>query len=164
MDPPVPADVLAAADDLRYRAHITVALVVPEELSFPDNWIYINDPNVKVGRIQNFGRWSPFLVKDGRTCLGLEHFVDEGDDWWNMSDADLIENGKRELEEIGLLDPAAVEAGYVVRMPKAYPFYDARLQGQRRRRSRRGSRSTRRTCTRSDATECTVTTTRTTRC
>ncbi|MGH8976553.1 MAG: NAD(P)/FAD-dependent oxidoreductase [Acidimicrobiia bacterium] len=128
MDPPVPADVLAAADDLRYRAHITVALVVPEELSFPDNWIYINDPNVKVGRIQNFGQWSPFLVKDGRTCLGLELFVDEGDDWWNMSDADLIENGKRELEEIGLLDPAAVEAGYVVRMPKAYPFYDARYK------------------------------------
>ena len=125
MDPPVPADVLAAANDLRYRAHITVALVVPEAHGFPDNWIYINDPNVKVGRIQNFGRWSPYLVKDGRTCLGLEHFVDEGDDWWNMSDAELIANGKRELQQIGLLDPAVVEAGYVVRMPKAYPFYDA---------------------------------------
>ena len=63
---------------LRYRAHITVALVVPEEFSFPDNWIYINDANVKVGRVQNFGRWSPYLVKDGRTCLGLELFVQRG--------------------------------------------------------------------------------------
>jgi hypothetical protein len=57
MDPPVPADVQQAADDLRYRAHITVGLVVPEEFSFPDNWIYINDADVKVGRVQNFGRW-----------------------------------------------------------------------------------------------------------
>ena len=125
MDPPVPADVVQAADDLRYRAHITVALVVPEEFSFPDNWIYINDANVKVGRVQNFGRWSPYLVKDGRTCLGLELFVNEGDEWWTMSDEKLIATGKRELEEIGLLDASKVEAGYVVRMPKAYPFYDA---------------------------------------
>jgi len=125
MDPPVPANVLQAADDLRYRAHITVALVVPEEFSFPDNWIYINDANVKVGRVQNFGRWSPYLVKDGRTCLGLELFVNEGDEWWTMSDENLIATGKRELEEIGLLDASKVEAGYVVRTPKAYPFYDA---------------------------------------
>ena len=125
MDPPVPANVLQAADDLRYRAHITVALVVPEEFSFPDNWIYINDANVKVGRVQNFGRWSPYLVKDGRTCLGLELFVNEGDEWWTMSDDNLIATGKRELEEIGLLDASKVEAGYVVRTPKAYPFYDA---------------------------------------
>ncbi len=70
MDPPVPADVQEAADNLRYRAHITVGLVVPEEFGFPDNWVYINDADVKVGRVQNFGRWSPYLVKDGRTCLG----------------------------------------------------------------------------------------------
>jgi len=125
MDPPVPDDVLRAAKSLRYRAHITVGLVVPEEFSFPDNWIYINDANVKVGRVQNFGRWSPYLVKDGRTCLGLELFVNEGDEWWTMSDDDLVESGKRELEQIGLLDASKVEAGYVVRTPKAYPFYDA---------------------------------------
>jgi protoporphyrinogen oxidase len=125
MDPPPPPNVLQAADDLRYRAHITVALVVPEEFSFPDNWIYINDASVKVGRVQNFGRWSPYLVKDGRTCLGLELFVNEGDEWWTMSDDDLIATGKRELEQIGLLDASKVEAGYVVRTPKAYPFYDA---------------------------------------
>ena len=123
--------------------------MVPEDDGFPDNWIYINDANVKVGRIQNFGRWSPYLVKDGRTCLGLELFVNEGDEWWTMADDDLIDNGKRELEQIGLLDASHVEAGYVVRMPKAYPFYDARLQGATSRRSRRGSTSTRRTCIRS---------------
>ncbi|MSO79119.1 MAG: NAD(P)/FAD-dependent oxidoreductase [Acidimicrobiia bacterium] len=126
MDPPAPADVLAAADGLRYRDFITVALVVPEEDGFPDNWIYINDPSVEVGRIQNFGSWSPFMVKDGRTCLGLEFFVNEGDQMWTKADADLIEQGKREMHKIGLLaDPARVEVGYVVRMPKAYPMYDA---------------------------------------
>jgi UDP-galactopyranose mutase len=125
MDPPPPAEVIAAADALRYRDFMTVALVVPEDRAFPDNWIYINDPTVKVGRIQNFGAWSPHLVKDGKTCLGLELFVDEGDEWWTMADDDLIENGKRELEQIGLVPAADVESGYVVRMPKAYPFYDA---------------------------------------
>ena len=128
MRPHVPEAVSAAADALRYRAHITVALVLPETDSFPDNWIYINDPNVKVGRVQNFGRWSPYLVKDGRTCLGLELFVDEGDEWWTKSDSELIEIGTRELEQIGLIDGADVESGYVVRMPRAYPFYDAEYQ------------------------------------
>jgi protoporphyrinogen oxidase len=124
MDPPAPADVAAAADDLQYRDFLTVALVVPEEYSFPDNWIYIHSPDVKVGRIQNFGSWSPYLVKEGRTCLGLEYFVFEGDGLWTSSDEDLIERGKRELAELGLVDPSKVEAGYVVRMPKAYPTYD----------------------------------------
>jgi protoporphyrinogen oxidase len=125
MDPPVPPEVQQAADSLRYRAHITVGLVVPEEFSFPDNWIYINDANVKVGRVQNFGRWSPYLVKDGRTCLGLEIFVNEGDEWWNMSDEELIATGTREMDQLGLIDGSTVEVGYVVRTPKAYPFYDA---------------------------------------
>jgi protoporphyrinogen oxidase len=125
MDPPVPPEVQAAADGLRYRDFITVALVMPEERGFPDNWIYINDASVEVGRIQNFGVWSPYLVKDGRTCLGLEYFVNEGDDMWTKADQDLVEQGKRELSEISLLDDASqVEAGYVVRMPKAYPMYD----------------------------------------
>jgi protoporphyrinogen oxidase len=124
MDPPVPADVLQAAKDLRYRDFMTVALVVPEKFGFDDTWIYIHDPDVEVGRIQNFSSWSPYLVKDGRTCLGLEFFVQEGDEMWTKSDEDLVEQGKRELEHLGLVDPALVEAGYVVRMPKAYPFYD----------------------------------------
>jgi protoporphyrinogen oxidase len=125
MDPPPPDNVRAAAGALRYRDFITVALVVPEECGFPDNWIYVNDPNVKVGRIQNFGQWSPYLVKDRRTCLGLELFVNEGDEWWTKPDDELVAIATRELEQIGLVPAERVEAGYVVRMPKAYPFYDA---------------------------------------
>jgi protoporphyrinogen oxidase len=125
LDPPPPEEVLAAADDLHYRDHITVALVVPEEASFPDNWVYVHDPAVKMGRIQNFGRWSPYMVKDGSACLGLEYFVFEGDEMWSMADEDLVELGKTELGRLGLADPGAIEAGYVVRMPKAYPYYDA---------------------------------------
>ena len=124
LDPAPPAEVLAAASALRYRDFLTVALVIPVEAGFPDNWIYIHSPDVQVGRIQNFGSWSPFLVKDGRTCLGLEFFVNVGDDTWNRSDADLIAQGKAELEKLGLVRAADVEQGFVVRMPKAYPFYE----------------------------------------
>ena len=124
MVPPPPAEVLAAAEGLTFRDFLTVALVVPESAGFPDNWIYIHSPDVKVGRIQNFGSWSPYLVKDGRTCLGLEYFVFEGDDIWSSSDEDLVARGTRELSILGLVDPDKVESGYVVRMPKAYPVYD----------------------------------------
>jgi protoporphyrinogen oxidase len=124
MDPPVPPEVRAAADGLHYRDFLTVALVVPEAAGFPDNWIYVHSPDVRLGRIQNFGSWSPYMVKEGRTCLGLEYFVFEGDDLWTAPDEELVELGKRELEAIGLVDASQVEAGYVVRMPKAYPMYD----------------------------------------
>jgi hypothetical protein len=113
-----------AANGLGYRDFVTVALVVPESAGFPDNWIYIHTPGVKVGRIQNYGSWSPYLVKDGRTCLGLEYFVNEGDGTWTASDEELIALAKRELAQLGLIKGAAVEAGYVVRVPKAYPIYD----------------------------------------
>ncbi|MFN2522254.1 MAG: NAD(P)/FAD-dependent oxidoreductase, partial [Mycobacteriales bacterium] len=125
MDPPVPARVRAAADGLRYRDFVTVALVVPESAGFPDNWIYIHSPDARVGRVQNFGSWSPYMVKDGRTCLGLEYFVNEGDELWTSTDAELVQLAKRELDILGLVDEDAVEEGYVVRMPKAYPVYDA---------------------------------------
>jgi protoporphyrinogen oxidase len=124
MDPPPPARVLAAAGDLHYRDFLTVALVVPESASFPDNWIYIHDPNVKMGRVQNYASWSPFLVKDGRTCLGLEYWVMEGDETWQTPDAELVELATKELEAIGLASAEMVERGYVVRVPKAYPVYD----------------------------------------
>jgi protoporphyrinogen oxidase len=124
MEPQPTDSAIKAADDLGYRDFLTVALVVPEEYSFPDNWIYVHSRAVQVGRIQNFGSWSPYLVKEGRTCLGLEFFVFEGDETWNKPDEDLIEQGKKELGVLGLVDPRKVEAGYVVRMPKAYPFYD----------------------------------------
>jgi protoporphyrinogen oxidase len=125
MDPPPPPDVLAAADALRHRDFLTVALVVPERHAFPDNWIYVHEPGVKLGRIQNFGSWSPYMVKEGRTCLGLEYFVTEGDGWWTTNDAVLVRRATAELEQIGLVPPGVVEAGYVVRMPKAYPVYDS---------------------------------------
>ncbi len=125
LDPKPSAEVLAAADGLRYRDFLTVALVVPESAGFPDNWIYIHSPQVEVGRIQNFGSWSPYLVQEGKTCLGLEFFVNVGDDTWNRSDEDLVAQATRELNELGLVTPEKVERGFVVRMPKAYPFYDA---------------------------------------
>jgi protoporphyrinogen oxidase len=126
MDPPAPADVLAAADRLAYRDFLTVALVVPaDKVAWDDNWIYINAPEVKTMRIQNFGAWSPYLVKDGRNVLGLEYTVLETDAAWQAADDDLIEQGKQELDRLGLVAAADVEAGYVVRMPKAYPMYDA---------------------------------------
>ena len=124
LDPPAPPEVLAAADDLHYRDFLTVALVVPESAGFPDNWIYIHSPKVKVGRIQNFGAWSPHMVQPGTTCLGLEYFVFEGDALWQSSDEDLVDLARAELAAIGLVEPGQVERGYVVRMPKAYPVYD----------------------------------------
>lgn len=129
MNPPVPEEVQRAADDLRFRDFMTVALVVPEDcVPWDDNWIYIHAPEVRTMRIQNFGSWSPYLVKDGRAVLGLEYTVLEGDTSWNASDQELIERGKQELEHLGLVDAADVEAGYVVRMPKGYPVYDETYQ------------------------------------
>jgi protoporphyrinogen oxidase len=126
MDPPAPAAVLAAADGLSYRDFLAIALVVPAEaVPWDDNWIYIHDASVKTMRIQNFGSWSPYLVKNGRNVLGLEYTVLEGDESWSASDEELVEQGKAELGKLGLVEPSAVEAGYVVRMPKAYPYYDA---------------------------------------
>jgi protoporphyrinogen oxidase len=123
LDPPAPDEVQQAAKGLHFRDFLTVAVVVPRDQAFPDNWIYVHD-KVRLGRIQNFGAWSPEMVKDHRTCLGLEYFVFEGDDLWTMADEDLVELGRRELAEIGLLDESVVENGYVVRMQKAYPVYD----------------------------------------
>ena len=126
---PAPPDaVVEAGQSLLYRDFLTVALVVPRASGFPDNWIYIHSSEVEVGRIQNFGSWSPFMVKDGRTCLGLEYFVFEGDELWDSSDDALIERATQELEQLGLVLPQDVEAGYVVRVPKAYPYYDTAYQ------------------------------------
>jgi len=123
--PPAPDVVRQAAANLSYRDFLTVALIVDQAEMFPDNWIYVHDPNVRLGRIQNFKNWSPEMVPDqSKTCLGLEYFCFEGDDLWTMSDADLIALGTKELAAIGLADPARVIDGTVVRMPKAYPVYD----------------------------------------
>lgn len=124
-EPPPPETVLRAAEALNYRDFLTVALIVDKRELFPDNWIYIHDADVKVGRIQNFKNWSPSMVPDPeKTCLGLEYFCFEGDGLWTMTDSDLIELGKKELGILGLVNPADISDGSVVRMPKAYPVYD----------------------------------------
>jgi UDP-galactopyranose mutase len=125
MDPPPPDHVRAAADALRHRDFVTVALVVPAARAFPDNWIYVHAPEVRVGRIQNYGAWSPDLVQGDRTCLGLEYFSNEGDDLWTRSDDDLVELATHELAALGLAAADDVDTGYVVRVRDAYPVYDA---------------------------------------
>ena len=116
--------VISSGTDLGFRDFLSVALVIDTENTFPDNWIYIHEPDVKVGRVQNYGSWSPYLVKEGKTCLGLEYFVNIGDDLWTMDDEKLIELAIKELETLSLIEKNSVEEGYVVRMPKAYPVYD----------------------------------------
>lgn len=127
LDPDPPEAVLKAARQLHYRDFLTVALIIDQKDVFADNWIYIHDPAVQVGRIQNFKNWSPAMVPDPeKTCLGLEYFCFQGDGLWSRGDADLIELATGELRQLGLLKAEArVEDGAVVRMPKAYPVYDA---------------------------------------
>jgi protoporphyrinogen oxidase len=116
---------LPQAMSLGYRDFLTVALMIRSEDLFPDNWIYIHDDRVKVGRIQNFRSWSPEMVPDpALACVGLEYFCFEGDGLWSSSDEALVELAKRELAELGLCDPRQVVGGAVVRQEKAYPVYD----------------------------------------
>jgi len=124
IDPPLENHVLEAARRLKYRDFFTVALMLKRTDLFPDNWIYIHDPAVKLGRIQNFNNWSPEMVPDASTtCLGLEYFCFAGDELWNKSDAELIALGKMEIEILGLAQQGEVIDGCVVRMEKAYPIY-----------------------------------------
>jgi protoporphyrinogen oxidase len=124
MDPPAPAEVLAAAHALTYRDFLTVVLIVKRADVFPDNWIYVHDSGVQVGRIQNFKNWSPDMVPDpGKTSLGLEYFCLEGDAFWTTPDCELIAQATRELCAIGLARADEIEDGCVVRVPKAYPVY-----------------------------------------
>lgn len=125
LDPPPPKDVVLAASNLEYRAFILVALIVNLENVFKDHWIYVHDPEVKVGRIQNFKNWSPHVVPDkSKTCLGLEYFCFEDDYLWKMTDVDLISLGTKELSNLGFCKEDDIEDGSVVRMPNAYPVYN----------------------------------------
>lgn len=125
LDPSAPEEVQGAAKQLRYRDFLIVSLIINRKDVMPDNWIYVHEVGVRVGRIQNFKNWSPAMVPDGnKTCLGMEYFVFENDDLWSSSDRDLIELAKREIQKLGLASAEEVEDGAVVRMPKAYPMYD----------------------------------------
>ena len=121
---PLPESTLQA-NQLNYRDFLTVALMIRSEDLFPDNWIYIHDSKVQVGRVQNFRSWSPEMVPDENVaCVGLEYFCFEGDGLWSMADADLVDLAKREMAILGLVDPDKVIGGAVVRQEKAYPVYD----------------------------------------
>ncbi len=125
LSPQVSERTLCAAESLKYRDFLTVMLILEERNMFDDNWIYIHDPSVKVGRIQNFRSWSPEMVPDpAKACYGLEYFCFEYDGVWDSKDEDLIELGKRELMKIGLAKEGDVVDGTVVRQRKAYPVYD----------------------------------------
>ncbi|RMF57900.1 MAG: NAD(P)/FAD-dependent oxidoreductase [Calditrichaeota bacterium] len=125
LDPAPPDKVLEAAHRLRYRDYLTVVLIVNREDVFPDNWIYIHTPEVKMGRIQNYKNWSPDMVPDiSKTSLGLEYFLWEKDEEWTWPDERLIELGIKECSHLGLIERNEVIDGTVVRMKKAYPIYD----------------------------------------
>lgn len=129
LDPPPPQDVLDASDRLSYREFLTVCLIVNQPKLFDDNWIYIHEPDVQVGRIQNFKNWSPEMVPDANlSSLGLEYFCNQGDELWCMPDSELVELGKRELEKIGLAQAVDVIDGCVFRVEKSYPVYDSTYQ------------------------------------
>jgi len=133
--PPPPAAVREVANGLVYRDFLTVGLLLKKlhvqvkgskpAATVEDNWIYVQDGGVQVGRIQVFNNWSPYMVADRKNTvwIGLEYFVNEGEKLWNMKDADLIELGTKELERIGFIKREDVVDGCVLRMPKAYPAY-----------------------------------------
>ena len=124
--PPPRPEVIAAARGLRYRDFLTVSLVLDGEDLFPDNWIYIHEPSVEVGRIQNFRSWSPWMVPDpSKACVGMEYFCFAGDHLWETDDDSLVEMAMRELEQLGLATRDKLQFGFVTRVPKAYPMYDA---------------------------------------
>ena len=125
-DPDAPGEVRDAAWGLRYRDFLTVSLVVGgTDNLFPDNWIYIHQPGVRVLRIQNFRSWSPWMVPNTTDAsVGMEYFCFEGDDLWSASDDELVELAKFEIEKLGLARADAVKFGFVVRVHKAYPIYD----------------------------------------
>jgi protoporphyrinogen oxidase len=123
--PAAPSAALRAAESLKYRDFLTVALIARPTQPFADNWVYIHEPGVKVGRIQNFGSWSPEMVPDpALACYGMEYFCFEGDGLWSTSDADLVALAGRELVHLGLAKAGDVVDGCVIRQPKAYPVYD----------------------------------------
>jgi len=125
VEPKLPAEAIEAAAALRYRDFLTVALILKTPSTFPDHWIYIHDPKLQVGRIQNFGNWSPEMLPDPATaCYGMEYFCDQHDPIWTSSDSDLIRMATLELISLGLANQGDVIDGAVVRQPKAYPVYD----------------------------------------
>ncbi len=129
LDPAPPDEVLQAARNLRFRDFLVVNLILDKERIFPDQWIYVHSPEVKLGRVQNYKNWSPAMVIDPKkTSLGLEYFCTEGDELWRMNDVDLINYAIRELESIGIVSRRYLVNGFVVRCQNAYPIYSLGYQ------------------------------------
>jgi protoporphyrinogen oxidase len=129
LDPAAQPELLAAAGKFHYRDFIVVALMVKGRDLFPDTWIYVHDPAVTAGRVQNYGNWSPEMTPNpDLTCLGVEYFCNMSDAIWKQADEDLIALAKREMVQLGLVRAQDVVDGAVVRMPKAYPVYDGGYQ------------------------------------
>ena len=125
ISPLPPDEVVEAAAGLRQRGFLTAALILAEPDPFPDQWIYVHEPTVKLGRVQNYRNWSPAMVPDpDRCCIGVEYFVWAGDALWRSPDEEIVALATREMGELGLIDPASVVDGVVVRMGDAYPVYD----------------------------------------
>ncbi len=126
LSPAPPAPVLDAAGRLHYRALLTVNLLLDRTEQLPDTWIYIHDPQVRVGRVQCFRNWSPDMVpRPTWSSRGLEYFCTAGDELWQMDDTDLIEIARQEMRVLQLCDPRDVFDAFVIRMPRCYPVYDA---------------------------------------
>jgi len=125
MDPAPPAEVLEAARGLRHRSFLTAALLLDEPCTLPDTWIYVHEPSVRMGRVQNYLNWSPEMVEgDGRSCIAAEYFAWQSDDLWSAPDEEVIDLGRRELHQLGLIDPDTFLDATVVRIANAYPIYD----------------------------------------
>lgn len=130
MEPPAPQHVIDAAKGLKYRDFLIVALILKKKDLFPDNWIYVHSPEVKVGRIQNFRNWSAAMIPvEGTTSIGMEYFCSIGDELWSRRDEDLIELAKSELPKLNLATREDIIDAVVVRQPKAYPVYDGEYRG-----------------------------------
>lgn len=131
LDPPPPREVTEAARGLRYRDFLVVALVLEGPDPFPDTWLYLHDPEIRAGRVQNFRAWSPELVPvPGRTCLGMEYFCSAGDETWSLPDPELVEVALRDLAALGFGGHDRFVAGHVVRVREAYPIYDGDYQAR----------------------------------
>jgi protoporphyrinogen oxidase len=122
--PLAPEPVLAAAGKLRFRSYLVVNIILNKKSLFPDQWIYVHSPEVRLGRIQNYKNWSPDMTPDpDKTSLGLEYFCDEGDALWRKNDVELVDFALEELSRIGIGSRKDLITGFVVRRPDAYPVY-----------------------------------------
>ncbi len=129
MRPTPPAEVIAAAEGLRFRDFVMVGLIVSRPHLFPDQWIYIHAPEFKVGRVQNFGNWSPAMVpEEGMSSLGLGYFCTQQDDIWKLSSDELISLASQEAVGLGLIKSSEIRDATVIRQTKAYPLYDQKYR------------------------------------